>query len=72
MKRKILRNIIRNEAKYQKNPIWPSVYLHYAFNNYQIKKYGKIKNLINKAKGTRKRRTWKNHIQNALNYGYSD
>lgn len=58
--RKIIRSIIRNEGE-RKN-VKPSKWVNRKFNRLQGKKCGEKRRLINQAKGTHKRREWKQRI----------
>lgn len=58
--RKYIREIMRNNAR--KQNIKPSKWVRSEFDRKQVKKYGQERRSINKAKGTHKRRTWKQRI----------
>lgn len=62
--RKCRRNMLRVQA--EKLGVKPSKYVAREFDKGQVKKYGRIRRLINQAKGTHPRRTWKQRIATAL------
>ncbi len=62
--RKYIRLILKNKA--EKQGIKASKYVHYKFDEIQVKKYGATKRNINKAKGSKPRRKWKNRIEMVL------
>lgn len=62
--RKIIRNRMRADA--ERLGVKSSKYVNHEFEKHQIKKYGAEIREINKAKGTKKRRTWRMRITSAL------
>ena len=62
--RKIIRNGMRRDGELKK--VKPSKWLHFEFERYQNKKYGRTLRKIHEAKGTHKRRTWRSRIEAAL------
>jgi hypothetical protein len=62
--RKCRRNMLRAQA--ERLGVKPSKYVAREFDKYQVKKYGHTRRLINQAKGTHPRRTWKPRIATAL------
>lgn len=62
--RKYIRRMLR--AKGERMGVKPSRYVAREFDRRQIKKYGELGRLINQAKGTHKRNTWKTRIALAL------
>lgn len=62
--RKIIRNRMRRDA--ERLGVKSSKYVNHEFEKHQIAKYGAEIREINKAKGTKKRRTWKLRITSAL------
>lgn len=60
MSRKIIRNGLRREAEIR--GVKQSLFVHKMFEKYQIMRFGKKIRIINKAKGTHPKRTWKNRI----------
>lgn len=58
--RKLIRSMLRAEG--ERLGVKPSRYMAREFDSYQVKKYGLTRRLINKAKGTHKRNTWKNRV----------
>ena len=58
--RQLRRNKLRAEA--ERLGVKPSRYVAKEFDKAQVKKYGQPRRIINKAKGTHKRRTWKQRI----------
>jgi len=59
--RKIIRNGLRREAEVKSYR--PSVYVRAIFDHIQRKKFGFRDREINKAKGTKPRRTWRERIR---------
>lgn len=62
--RKCRRNMLRAQA--EKLGVKPSKHVAREFDKQQVKKYGKTRRIINQAKGTHLRRTWKQRIADAL------
>lgn len=62
--RKCRRNMLRAQA--ERLGVKPSKYVAREFDKGQVKKYGRERRLINQAKGTHPRRTWKSRIATAL------
>lgn len=62
--RKYIRNMIRSQA--ENKGAKASRYVRSTFNRLQIKKYGSDNRIINQAKGTHKRSTWRIRISLAL------
>lgn len=58
--RKYIRKMMKYNAEQQR--IKASKFVHNNFEQLQIKKYTKTRRDINKAKGTHKRRIWKQRI----------
>jgi hypothetical protein len=58
--RKIIRNRLRKEA--EEMGVNSSRYVSKEFDRYQVEKYGFTRRIINKAKGTHKRKTWRARI----------
>lgn len=56
--------MLRNKAR--KEGVKASAYVHNNFEEMQIKKYGEINRLKNKAKGTHPRKNWKSRIEAVL------
>lgn len=62
--RKYIRGLLR--AKAERESMNGSRYVKSEFDKIQRKKYGRIGRLINQAKGTHKRNTWKNRVNIAV------
>ena len=62
--RKYQRYMLRTRAK--RVGAKPSKFVAHEFDKAQVKKYGKIRRVINQAKGTHPRRVWKQRIADAL------
>ena len=62
--RKIVRNGMRRDA--ERYGVNSAKYVNHEFEKYQIKKYGAEIREINKAKGTKKRRTWRERIESVI------
>ena len=62
--RKYLRNQMRCAARAA--GVKPSKHVAYAWDEWQVHKYGATARKINKARGTHPKRRWKNRVQSAF------
>ena len=62
--RKLIRSILRAEG--ERKGVKASRYVSREFDDRQIKKYGVTVRRINQAKGTRKRKLWKQNVKLAI------
>lgn len=62
--RKFIRKMLKVKAEHI--GVKPSKYVKETFDRYQIKKYGRIRRLINQAKGTHPLKNWHMRIANVI------